>query len=270
MNIGNREEHSMREYPRMIKRGDKFNPLDVAKQTESIVCKGDARKYTAFYATGVYGGIATGYVVGCCFRCYFCWTDFSRDFPEAYGEYYSAEEACENIVKAARKWKVNKARISGGEPTLCRKHLLKLLELIEQRDEIKLFILETNGLLFGADESYVKDVISFSKVYVRVSLKAGDPEAFEARTGASKEFFEFPFKAIKSLLDNNAKFHVAAMTDPRIMPPDERKRLLERLAEIDVFLAANLEEETCDPYEGTLVRMQFYGLDPLAFFGRRK
>ena len=259
----------MNSYPRMIRRGERFNPIEVARRTEVIVCRGDARKYTAFYATGVYGGIATGYVVGCCFRCYFCWTDFSRDYPEAYGKYYSPEEACENIVKAARKWRVSKARISGGEPTLCRRHLLRLLELIEERDEIKLFILETNGLLFGVDESYVKDIVKFNKVYVRVSLKAGNPIAFEERTGASREFFELPFRAIKRLLDNNAKFHVAAMTDPRIMPPSERKELIERLAEIDPFIAANLEEEVCDPYEGTLVRMQFYGVDPISFFGKK-
>jgi uncharacterized Fe-S cluster-containing radical SAM superfamily protein len=260
---------ALRTYPRMIRRGDKFDPVDVAKQTERIVCRDGARKYTAFYATGVYGGIATGYVVGCCLRCFFCWTDFSRDFPEAYGKYYTAEEACENIVKAARKWRVNKARISGGEPTLCRKHLLKLLELIEEREEVRLFILETNGILFGVDESYVKDIAGLKKVYVRVSLKAGEPEAFEARTGASREFFELPFRAVKALLDHNVRFHVAAMTDPRIMPAEERRRLIERLAEIDEFLAANLEEEVCDPYEGTLVRMQFYGLDPSEFFGRK-
>ncbi|MEM0240493.1 MAG: radical SAM protein [Candidatus Nezhaarchaeales archaeon] len=260
----------MKVYPRMIRRGDSFNPLEVAKWTERIVCKNGSRKYTAFYATGVYGGIATGYVVGCCFRCFFCWTDFSRDFPEVYGRYYTAEEVCKNLVEVAKKWKVSKARISGGEPTLCRKHLIDLLSLIEERDEIKLFILETNGLLFGADESYVRDVVRFEKVYVRVSLKAGEPEAFEARTGASREFFELPFKAIKSLLNLNARFHVAAMTDPRIMPSEERRKLIERLREIDEFLAANLEEEVCDPYEGTIVRMQFYGIDPLKFFERRR
>ncbi|MCS7139411.1 MAG: radical SAM protein [Candidatus Nezhaarchaeota archaeon] len=264
-----KNEEALQGYPRMLKRGVKFNPLEVARQTESIVCKDGARKYTAFYATGVYGGIATGYVVGCCLRCYFCWTDLSRDFPEVYGKFYSAEEVCENIVKVARKWRVNKARISGGEPTLCRKHLTRLLELIQDREEVKLFILETNGILFGAYESYVKDIAGLSKVYVRVSLKAGEPEAFESRTGASKDFFELPFKAIKNLLENNVRFHVAAMTDPRIMPPEERRKLLERLAEIDQFVAANLEEEVCDPYEGTLARMHFYGIDPIKFFGGR-
>ena len=253
-------------YPRMIRRGEKFNPIEVAKLTEEVVCRNEFRKYTSFYATGVYGGIATGYIVGCCFRCFFCWSDFSRDYPELYGKYYSPSEACEKIVKVARKWRVNKARISGGEPTLCRKHLLKLLECIEERDEIKIFILETNGLLFGLDANYVKELTKFNKVYVRISLKAGIPEAFEARTGASKEYFNLPFKAIENLLDYGIKFHVAVMSDPRIMPPNERKVLIEKLAEIDKFIAANLEEEICDPYETTIIRMNYYGIDPIKFF----
>ena len=251
----------------MLRRGERFNPLEVAKQTEEIVCRESSRKYTSFYATGVYGGIATGYTVGCCFRCFFCWTDFSRDYPELYGDYYTPEEACNNIVKAAKRWRVKKARISGGEPTLCRKHLLELLEHMEGRGEVELFILETNGLLLGADESYVRELTGFKKVYVRVSLKAGTPEAFEARTGASREFFKLPFKAVKSLLDHGARFHVAAMSDPRFMPPSERRKLIEKLAEIDEFVAANLEEEVCDPYEATIVRMSYYGVDPVKFFG---
>jgi len=84
----------------MLSRGFKpFDPLWLAKATEDIVCSGDARKYTAFYATGVYGGIATGYAVGCCFRCFFCWSDWSRDFPELYGEYYTCEEAYRILLR---------------------------------------------------------------------------------------------------------------------------------------------------------------------------
>ncbi len=35
----------------------------------------------------------------------------------------------------------------------------------------KLFILETNGIYFGVDESYVQEVPKFKKVHIRVSLK---------------------------------------------------------------------------------------------------
>jgi len=257
-------------YPRMLVRRSKpFNPLWVARETEKIVCDNESRKYTAFYATGVYGGIATGYAVGCCFRCFFCWSGWSRDFPELYGEFYSAEEAYRNIVKAAKKWGVRRARISACEPTLCRDHLVKLLEMIDKDDRIELFILETNGVLFGVNRNYVKEISSFKKVHVRVSLKAGTPEAFSMRTGAVKEAFYLPFEAIKNLLKYNVSFHVAAMTDPRLMPENERLELIRRLREINDVVAANLEEEICDPYDTTIVRMRVYGVNPVKFFRKK-
>jgi len=48
-------------YPRYLRQGfTAFDPLELARRTEEIVARGDARKYTAFYCTGVYGGISTG------------------------------------------------------------------------------------------------------------------------------------------------------------------------------------------------------------------
>ncbi len=256
-------------YPRFIRKGQVFDLLDVVRGTETIVCKGDMRKYTSFYATGVYRGIATGYVVGCCFRCFYCWSEWSRDFPEFFGDFYSPNEAYKRILEAAKKWNVRKARISGGEPTLCKEHLIKLLGKFEKDNWIELFILETNGALFGLDPSYVSEISKFGKVHVRVSLKAGNPEAFELRTGVDRSYFEVPFKAIEYLLKSNVSFHVAAMTDPRIMPKEERAELIERLRKIDTVIAANLEEEICDPYETTIVRMQAFGIDPYRFFTKK-
>ncbi|MCP8312999.1 MAG: hypothetical protein H3Z53_01315, partial [archaeon] len=86
----------MESYPRYVTKEFKpFDPFELAKRTEMIVCRkgpmGEERKYTSFYATGVYGGIATGYACGCCLRCVFCWVDWSRDFPERFGNFYSPE-----------------------------------------------------------------------------------------------------------------------------------------------------------------------------------
>ena len=223
------------------------------------------RKYTAFYATGVYGGIATGYTVGCSLRCFFCWSEWSRDFPELYGTFYSPRRALQELVQAARRFKVRKLRLSGAEPLIGAEHILKLLELFEASD-YPLFILETNGIALGADEDLARRLARFRKVHVRVSLKAATPQAFSFRTGASPEFYELPFRAVEHLWSSGARFHVAAMSDPRIMPREERERLIERLAEIDRSIASSLEEEVCDPYETTLVRMAARGLDPCAFF----
>lgn len=252
----------MDDYPRFVTPTLKpFNPIDLARETEKIVCKGDKRKYTDFYATGVYGGIATGYTVGCCLRCIFCWVDLGREFPERYGDFYSPQEAFDKLKRAAKKYGVKKMRISGAEPTLGKAHLLSLLEIFE-RSEFDLFILETNGMLFGADPDYVKQVAKFNRVYVRVSLKAGTPEAFTKKTGAIGEAFEIPFDAIRNLINYRARFHVAAMSaDPRIMAADERRHLIEKLSSISPKIASTLEEEVVDPYETSLLRLKKAGLE---------
>jgi uncharacterized Fe-S cluster-containing radical SAM superfamily protein len=247
----------MKTYPRFVTPGfEPFDPVELARETEKIVCQKNERKYTAFYATGVYGGIATGYTCGCCLRCVFCWVDWSRDFPEKFGKFYSPTEAFEKLSEAAHRYGVQKLRVSGAEPTLGKEHLLGLLEHVE-RSEFDIFILETNGILFGVDKSYVKEISKFKKPHVRVSLKAGTPEAFARKTGAKPEAFEIPFQAILNLLDSGVSFHVAAMSaDPRIMTPEERVSLLKKLAEIDPKLVLTLEEEVIDPYETTFARLK--------------
>ncbi|RLE57838.1 MAG: molybdenum cofactor biosynthesis protein MoaA [Thermoprotei archaeon] len=248
-------------YPRyLIKERSTFDPIELARVTESIVCKHingvQLRKYDDFYVVWVYNGVATGYVVGCNLRCYFCWSYISRDFPERYGTYYSPEEVVTNLRRLVKEYGVDKVRISGGEPTVSRDHLLQVLELVEQVPEIKLFLLETNGILLGHDEGYVRKLAQFRKILVRVSLKAGTPEKFSERTGAKPEFFELPFRAIRHLLKYGVPVYVAAMTDPRLMSNEERLELMKKLAEIDPDLVKNLEEESVDPYETTLLRLE--------------
>ncbi len=254
----------MLEYPRFLTPTMKrFDPADLAGDTERLVVRhrnGECeRKYEAFYCTGVYGGVATGYAVGCCLRCCFCWVYESRDFPERFGEFYSPKEVFENLKEAAHEHKVRKLRISGAELTLGKNHLLGLLELVEA-SEFSLFILETNGILFGVDKDYVRRISKFTKPHVRISLKAGTPETFAQKTGAKPESFEIPFQAIKNLLDCGVSFHVAAMSaDTRIVSSEERVSLARKLMEIDPHLLLNLEEEVVDPYETTLARLRYAG-----------
>ncbi|MGD1995819.1 MAG: radical SAM protein [Anaerolineae bacterium] len=245
-------------YPRFLREGfTPFDPLEVARRTEEIAARGDARKYTAFYSTGVYGGISTGYAVGCCLRCIFCWVDPSRDFPEEQGEFYTPEQVAERLIENARRKGVPRLRISGGEPTLCKPHLLAVLERTEPTDYS--FILETNGIPVAADEQYASDLARYTCAHIRVSLKAGTPEGFEARTGARGEFWELPFVAVERLLAAGADFHVAAMTDPRLMSQSERAALLARLRQAGY--GSWVEEERCEAYRTTVRRLKAAGWD---------
>ena len=264
----------MKEYERFLTpRSSPFNPLELARETEKIVTRegpeGLERKYAGIYSAPVYRGIATGYAAGCCLRCIYCWSNWSRDYPERFGEFYSPKEVTQRLFKAAREgitapgWKrfrhlkINKLRVSGCEPTLGKDHLLRLLDHVKESGYP--FYLETNGVLFGADIDYVKRLSEFSKfIYVRVSFKAATPEGFTERTGAMGKYYELPFKALKLLLDEGIYARAATMTDSKIMSREERRILLERLNEIDPVArySETLEEETMDAYGTTLKRLK--------------
>ncbi len=258
--MADRVNKSLKGYPRYLEPGFKpFDPLELAKQTEKIVCDGDRCKYTKISCPRMYGGIATGYACGCCLRCIFCWVHRSRDFPEKYGSFKSPDEVFDELSQMARRKKVDQLRISGAEPTLGKLHLLGLLEHVE-RSPFRLFILETNGVLIGADSEYAREIARFKKVHTRVALKAGTPEAFTKKTGAKQEFFELPFQAIENLLRAEASFHVAAMSaDSRFVTEEERKALFERLMAIHPDLMRNLEEEIVTPYPAARERLRHAG-----------
>jgi len=232
-----------------------FDPLEIAHQTEEIVSQKKARKYTHFSCQRFYGGISTGYTVGCCLRCVFCWVSWSRDFPFRAGKFYSPEQVSDKLISHAKKRKIQKLRISGGEPTLCPGHLIAVLDLIHETGYN--FILETNGLLLGQDPGYVNKLKKYPNIHVRLSLKAATPEGFENRTGGKGEFFDLPLKALENLKKAGISFHVAAMTDPRLMPKKERSLMLRRMNSIgyrDFF-----EEEHCYPYSMTIKRLENAG-----------
>jgi len=111
-----------------------------------------------------------------------------------FGNFYSPKQVAERLIEAAKKgityseyWHrripiVNKLRLSGCEPTIGKEHLLAVLENLAGKGYP--FYLETNGILFEADEAYVKKLAEFSDfIYVRVSFKAATPEGF-ARAAA--------------------------------------------------------------------------------------
>lgn len=267
----------MKDYQRFLTPDFKpFDPLELARITEEIVTRkgpeGVERKYTNFYSVPVYRGIATGYAVGCCLRCIYCWSDWSRDFPDKIGSFYSPKEVALRLFKAAEEgivyspyWrklipKINKLRLSGCEPTIGKEHLLAVLKFVKE-SKYPLFILETNGIILGSDKNYVKKLAEFKdKIYVRVSFKAATPEGFTMRTGALGKYYEFPFKALKYLLDEGIDARAAAMTDPRVMPKEERKLLIQILNEIDprANYDKTLEEEVIDPYDTTVKRLRAF------------
>jgi uncharacterized Fe-S cluster-containing radical SAM superfamily protein len=185
-----------------------YDPLELSKKTDNIVVDGNLKKYYRFRATRFYGGIATADTVGCNLHCKFCWSGNSVWNAKNTGEFYTPEHVAKDIQQIAIKKGFRQMRISGGEPTIGRKHLIALLKNIESRF---LFILETNGILLGADKSYVNELSKFNNLHVRVCLKGSNPEEFSMLTGAKKGF-EYQIKALENLKDENMSYNIAIVT----------------------------------------------------------
>ena len=79
-----------------------YNPIELSKKIENIVCKEDKKKYYRFRPAGFYGGIATADTVGCNLRCKFCWSTKSVWKPNTTGKLYSPEEVYETLLDIAK------------------------------------------------------------------------------------------------------------------------------------------------------------------------
>jgi uncharacterized Fe-S cluster-containing radical SAM superfamily protein len=239
-----------------------YDPVFLSKKTESNVIRGNKRKYLRFGTTPDYGtGIATAYTVGCNLRCLFCGSHDTRDKNDLVQDFYSPEDVFEILLDIiSENPKINKLRLSDGEPTLGFEHLIELLELNEKSETNLVFVVETNGIMLGFDEQLAQEISRFKKTYIRVSLKAGNPEAFSLKTGAVQESFFLPFQAIKYLKRYGANFGVSAMSrDPRFMDPLERISLMSHLGIIDPELVLKLEEEVIYLFPTALRRIKAAG-----------
>jgi uncharacterized Fe-S cluster-containing radical SAM superfamily protein len=200
-----------------------YDPLELSKKIEKIVVENNLKKYYRFRPTGFYGGIATADTVGCNLRCKFCWSSNSIMNTTNTGEFYSAEEVANTLQNIADKKGYHQLRISGGEPTIGKQHLINVLENIKTTYA---FILETNGILLGYDKKYVEDLSVFDNLHVRVCLKGADSEEFSLFTGAEKGF-EYQLKALQYLRDKQMNFNIAFVSTHQEKKQDFFQRLVE-------------------------------------------
>ena len=234
---------------------DMFDPVKLAQDTEELVCKDVRRTYYRFRPARFYGGISTGDCVGCCLRCAFCWSWRQVERPTKFGELHSPEDVASRLISVATTNSFRQVRISGCEPTIGRAHLLRVLEFVPERYS---FVLETNGILIGADKSYAEDLGGHSNVHVRVSLKGASEEEFSRLTGAVPEAFELQLQALRNLVDAGVKVHPACMVS--FSTPASIAQLRQRLASIAPSFA-DFEVEELILYPHVKARLKHLKVD---------
>ncbi|MFX1417461.1 MAG: radical SAM protein [Promethearchaeota archaeon] len=191
-----------------------IDPINLSRIMELHVSREISKKYYRFRKTRFYGGCATADCLGCNLRCVYCWAQKKVWKPEKFGEFYTPRQ----VVQRLLSMNLPLVRISGGEPTIFKKHLLELLKLVPEQ---KTFILETNGLLI--DEEYIKELSKFKNIYVRVSLKGIDEETFELITGAKGQFFNNQLNTLDLLKKHKISHRAAILYD--LFTDDQIKNL---------------------------------------------
>jgi len=195
--------------------------------------------------------------VGCGLLCKFCWvSDLVLYRPSDTGKFYSAEAVAEILVHMAKNSGLRQLRLSDGEPTLGKEHLLKLLEFLDGKGYT--FILETNGIPLAYDEDYVSQLSKHDFVHVRLSLKGCNENEFAMLTGAKPEGFRLQLKALERLVEHNVSCHPSVMAS--FSTEESLEDLTIRLSGISNKLAECLEVEELILYPNVKEKMKKYGL----------
>jgi len=218
-----------------------YNPLLVSPRIEKYVIeKQKLKKYYRFRGAKFYGGISTADAVGCNMFCPFCWVNPKiRVHVLNTGQFYSPVEVGMHLVQIAQKAKFSNLRVSGGEPTIGRAHLIALLLYLKKFPYS--FILETNGMLLS-DESYILELKEIPNLHIRISLKAGTPEMFSKVTGAVPEAYYYPLEALKHLIKHGISCHASVIID--FCSKADFEFLAQELQEINPRLITQLELES--------------------------
>jgi len=192
-----------------------FEPIKRAREVEKIVMKGNSRLYYRFRPAPYYGGIATADAIGCSFLCAYCW-NYDRNLnPERFGKFFSPEAVASNLLRIAEEKSFSLLRVTGSEPILGEvsfKHLIEVIKAVFKKNARFKFVIETNGLVLGYRSDLIK-YLKFPNLRVRIAIKGVDEKSFESITGAKKDFFIYPIRAVKELQKGHIKAWPAVMRD---------------------------------------------------------
>lgn len=245
-----------------------LDPIKLGEEIKRIVTRGEGklqeRKYYRFRGGRWYGGIATADCVGCNLKCKFCWSWRVRDNPHKMGEWETPKGVSFKLAEIASQRGYKYVRISGGEPTLSFDHLVEVINSLNELAPGLTFILETNGILLGYNENYVRSLSKLENLHVRVSIKGCSPEDFSLLTGAYPWGFELQLRALEYLARHNISAHPAAM----VSFSDESACLWlrERLRLIDERYYDEFEEEYVFLYPHVREILRKHNLTPKVYY----
>jgi len=242
-----------------MSKSEGFDPLILNEKTEKIVVDGNKRKYVQLgRSLRFYGGTTSATEVGCNLRCKFCFSDQPVWNPKNTGKFYSPQEVFDGLAKNARRYGHKLISASASEGTIGLQHLYELLDLVEQSEFI--YILETNGMNIGANAEIAKQLAKYKRLHVRVSIKGCSSEEFHTLSGAHRDAYELPFKALRHLIDAGVSCNACVMAS--FSDKKGIAEVKEKLSEIRPGILRSLEIERIKQFPKVRARLKQHQLIP--------
>ncbi len=237
-----------------------FDPIALSAATEKVVVDGARRKYVQLgRPLRFYGGTTSATEVGCNLRCKFCFSDKPVWKPQKTGKFYTPQEVFNGLVKSARKHGHKIISASASEGTIGRKHLMQLLNLVEESEFI--YVLETNGMILGNDPEYAQALSKYKRLHVRVSIKGDNPELYHELTGAHPDSYELPYKAIGNLIEAGVSCNACLMAS--FSDAEGIKRVKGKLIDMHPGILKSLEIERITMFPKVAESLSKKGIKPL-------
>ena len=242
-----------------MSKSEGFDPLALNAKTEQIVVDGNKRKYVQLgRSLRFYGGTTSATEVGCNLRCKFCFSDQPVWNPKNTGRFYTPQQVFDGLAKNARRYGHKLISASASEGTIGLQHLYELLDLVEQSEFI--YILETNGMNLGANPEIAQQLAKYKRLHVRVSIKGCSPDEFHVLTGAQREAYEWPFKALRNLIDAGVSCNACVMAS--FSNQEGIADIKQKLSQITPGILRSLEIERIKQFPKVRARLLKHELKP--------
>ncbi|OEU72010.1 MAG: hypothetical protein BA869_07280 [Desulfuromonadales bacterium C00003107] len=138
------------------------------------------------------------------------------------------------LIGIAEAYHVGRVAFSGGEATLNREFLIKVIKLLRTRDSDLRIHVDTNGSLLTTD--YIDELVDAGMTDIGIDLKALSPDTFTKITAVSEDrerFLKISWDAVKYILDNHDIFvGIGIPYNRALMPMEEIRAMGEKIAQI--------------------------------------
>lgn len=198
-------------------------------------------------------------MLGCNFRCGFCWVPDTkkigvRCLPELY-PYQSPEDTYAIIRDMAYTNNLKRVRVSGCEPLINMKHLLRVIRMAISDGYD--YVLDTNALLMT--EGFLASIKPYRhKIYIYMGLKGSNPQLFQKITTAEPQFWYQQLEALRLIVKHGFTLGVNIMAN--FTPTHTLQKLFKELYQISPILPMCVDLKKCTFFVHNTERIKRYGI----------